>query len=179
MKTHEEFLEELENKYPGEYEVLDRYINSHTKIRFLHKSCGKITLQTPTKALLNLSICKYCHCPSRGEQKILDYLDSIMLDQYEYQQYYDDLFGVHDGLLSYDFYLFDYNLLIEYQGKYHDGSVSCQTEEQFEIQQEHDRRKREYAKSHGIDLLEIWYWDFDNIENILTDYLNLHNQKAS
>lgn len=27
--------------------------------------------------------------------------------------------------------------------------------------------KRQYAKDHNIKLLEIWYWDFDNIENIL------------
>lgn len=40
-------------------------------------------------------------------------------------------------------------------------------------QQEHDRRKREYAKSHNIELLEIWYWDFDNIEEILDKRLYL------
>lgn len=27
--------------------------------------------------------------------------------------------------------------------------------------------KRQYAKAHNIKLLEIWYWDFDNIEEIL------------
>ena len=178
-KTHEEFLYELENKYPGEYEVLDKYINSKTKIRFLHKQCGHITSQTPDKALINLSICKYCDYPTRGEQRIIDYLDSIMFGEYEYQQSYDDLLGINNGNLSYDFYIPKYNLLIEYQGEYHDGSVSCQTEEEFEIQKEHDKRKREYAKNHGIDLLEIWYWDFDNIEEILINYLNLYDEKCS
>ena len=177
-KPHEIFLRELEEKYPNEYEVLDKYINANTKIRFLHKSCGHITSQTPSKAMLNLSICKFCDHPTRGEQKIIDFLDSIMFGEYEYQQYYDGLIGVNGGELSYDFYIPKYNLLIEYQGEYHDGSVSCQTEEDIERQQEHDRRKREYAKSHGIDLLEIWYWDFDNIENILADYLNLHNENV-
>ena len=53
------------------------------------------------------------------------------------------------------------------------------TQEEFEIQKEHDRRKREYAKSHGIDLLEIWYWDFDNIEDILYNYLRNKDIKIS
>ena len=88
------------------------------------------------------------------------------------QHKYDNLRGVNNGLLSYDFYLEQYNLLIEYQGQYHDGTARNQTKEQFEIQQEHDRRKKEYTKSHNIELLEIWYWDFDNIETILNNKLN-------
>ena len=39
------------------------------------------------------------------------------------------------------------------------------------IQQEHDRRKRNYAKDHNIELLEIWYYDFNNIEQILESRL--------
>ena len=27
--------------------------------------------------------------------------------------------------------------------------------------------KKNYAEEHNIELLEIWYYDFDNIENIL------------
>lgn len=44
-------------------------------------------------------------------------------------------------------------------------------ESQFIIQQEHDKRKRDYAQNHDIKLMEIWYYDFDNIENILIDNL--------
>ena len=62
------------------------------------------------------------------------------------QKTFDGLIGTRGGNLSYDFYLPDYNLLIEYQGEYHDGNVQYQTQEEFENQQEHDRRKREYAK---------------------------------
>ncbi len=86
---------------------------------------------------------------------------------------FDGLIGTRGGNLSYDFYLPDYNLLIEYQGEYHDGNVQYQTQEEFENQQEHDRRKREYAKENNIGLLEIWYYDFDNIEEILKNELNI------
>ena len=40
----------------------------------------------------------------------------------------------------------------------------------FERQQEHDRRKKEYALQNNIELLEIWYYDYDNIEEILDKY---------
>lgn len=83
------------------------------------------------------------------------------------QKKFNKLKGVGDRSLSYDFYLPIYNLLIEYQGQYHDGTASNQTEEQFIIQQEHDKRKREYAENHNITLREIWYYDFNNIEQIL------------
>lgn len=46
-KTHEEFLEELGEKCLEEYEVLDKYINVDTKIRFKHKKCGSIFEITP------------------------------------------------------------------------------------------------------------------------------------
>ena len=36
------------------------------------------------------------------------------------------------------------------------------------------KEKREYAKNHNIKLLEIWYWDYDNIEEILNKELDLH-----
>ena len=71
------------------------------------------------------------------------------------------------------FYLPKYNKLIEYQGEYHDGTARNQNKKQFKKQQEHDERKRKYAKDNDIDLLEIWYWDFKNIENILIKELNL------
>ena len=42
-----------------------------------------------------------------------------------------------------------------------------QAVKKFEIQQEHDKRKREYAKQNNIDLLEITYLEEDKIEEIL------------
>ena len=54
---------------------------------------------------------------------------------------------------------------LRWRGMIHD--IMPGTEEQFLKQQEHDRRKREYALNNDIQLLEIWYYDFNNIEDIL------------
>ena len=87
------------------------------------------------------------------------------------QQKFIGLVGIGNGPLSYDFYIPKYNLLIEYQGEFHDGTAKIQTKEGFEIQKEHDKRKKEYALSNGYNFLEIWYYDFDSIEEILNKYL--------
>lgn len=110
------------------------------------------------------SVCK----ESRGERKIREILNTYNIN-FIPQKEFSNLFGVGDGNLSYDFYLPSQNLLIEYQGQYHDGTASNQSEEDYLKQQEHDKRKREYAEQNGIRLLEIWYWDFDNIETILNE----------
>lgn len=112
-------------------------------------------------------------CPnckmSKGEKRIRYWLENNNIN-YIYEKMFNDLLGIGNGLLSYDFYLPDYNLLIEYQGEQHEHQCGIfGGEDKFKIQQEHDRRKREYAERNNIKLLEIWYWDFDNIEEILKE----------
>ena len=121
-------------------------------------------------------------CPkckeSKGEKKIKEYLKNYSI-YFIPQKTFPNLLGVGNGNLSYDFYIPDYNLLIEYQGQYHDGTARYKKEtqeeyeERVERQKEHDRRKKEYAKENNIKLLEIWYWDFNNITEILNKELGL------
>jgi hypothetical protein len=117
---------------------------------------------------------KYNGCPfcnqSKGEDKIAKWLINNNI-RFITQKEFIDLVGLGGGNLSYDFYLPKLNLLIEYQGEFHDGNGRDFTKINLKKQQEHDRRKRDYAKSHNINLLEIWYWDFDNVENILLNKL--------
>ena len=174
-KSKEQFQHEIDLISNNEYIVLGEYENSNTSILMKHITCGNTWNARPNN-LLRGTGCPYCK-RSKGERQIEIYLSKNNL-YYNSQQVFYDLVGTGGGYLSYDFYLPQYNLLIEYQGSFHDGTADLQTSEQFEIQQEHDRRKREYAKSHGIKLLEIWYWDFDNIENILEQTLNEFKEVA-
>jgi ribosomal protein S27E len=111
-------------------------------------------------------------CPicseSKGEKRIRSWLNERHL-YFEAQKEFDCLFGIGGGYLSYDFYLPNENLLIEYQGEFHDGNGNEYLMENLKYQQEHDRRKRAYAYRNNIKLLEIWYWDYDNIEKILDE----------
>lgn len=168
-KTHEEFINEIADTSPN-IKILGQYITANTRIKVKCLECGHEW--KPIADYLSAGRgCPKCKL-SKGEKRVGKFLDKQNIT-HEPQKKYDDLLGLGGGLLSYDFYLPTYNLLIEYQGEYHDGTAKIQSDEEFAYQQEHDRRKREYASKHNIKLLEIWYWDFDNIETILKKELNM------
>lgn len=107
-----------------------------------------------------------------------DYSNLKYKNNYVYfipQKEFDGLLGLGGGLLSYDFYIPKYNILVEFQGVQHEKYVKGfhKSKYEFRKQQEHDRRKREYAENNNIRLLEIWYKDINKIEQILTKELNL------
>lgn len=115
-------------------------------------------------------------CPSckesHGERKIREYLIKHNIE-FIPQKTFPKLLGIGNKPLSYDFYIPSKNLLIEFQGEQHYRPVDFnnegieQAEKNFEKQQEHDKRKRDYAKQNNIDLLEISYIQEDEIEEIL------------
>jgi len=122
----------------------------------------------------NANGCPKCN-KSKGEKRIEKYFkENNFTESIDYipQKPFPKLIGVGYRQLSYDFYLPQYNLLIEYQGEFHDGTAHIQTEDDFKRQQEHDKRKKQYALDNNINLLPIWYWDFENIEKILDKELN-------
>jgi hypothetical protein len=113
-------------------------------------------------------------CPacgeSKGEKRIRKYFIKNEI-VFEPQKEFEGLLGIRGGNLSYDFFLPKQNLLIEYQGEFHDGNGNYYMKKNLERQQEHDKRKKEFAKQNNIKLLEIWYWDYENIESILENNL--------
>ena len=169
LTEHEDFVKEL-YAINDTIEVIGKYVGANKKIEIKCKTCGNIWSSTASN-LLRGTGCPKCNL-SHLEKNTMSYLDKNNIE-YIYQINYDDLIGINGGLLSYDFYLPKYNLLVEDQGEQHEHPIDYfGGEEQFRVQQEHDERKREYAKSHNINLLEIWYYDEDNIEEILTKKLN-------
>lgn len=116
--------------------------------------------------------CPECN-KSKGEKRITKYF--VLKDIYYIpQKEFDGLIGLGNGLLSYDFYLPQYNLLIEYDGEFHYIPIKLYknepikyAEERLQKQQIHDQLKTQYALNYNINLLRIPYWEFDNIEQIL------------
>lgn len=148
------------------YLLDQQYINTATPMMYICKKHPEVGIQYMIVSNAYTQHCPYCNI-SKGEDKIIKYFTKNNIS-FKNHKTFDNLLGVGGGKLSYDFYLPEYNLLVEYQGEQHERPVDAfGGDKQFEIQQEHDKRKREYAKNHGIELLEIWYYDFTNIENIL------------
>ena len=61
--------------------------------------------------------------------------------------------------MPYDFYISNANMVIEYQGNFHDNTDRLQTDEDYIVRKIHDNLKYEYAVSHGIRFAEIWYYE--------------------
>jgi hypothetical protein len=118
-----------------------------------------------------------CGCiKSLGENYIKDILTSLnikFVQQYKFSHCKDKV------QLPFDFYLPDYNICIEYQGEQHYKPVDFAgkgiewARKNFLSVQNHDKIKKDYCLSHNIKFLEIPYWDFDDIENILKQKLKI------
>lgn len=169
-RSNDDFIIEL-SKVNDSIKPLETFLTVNKKMKFKCLQCGHIWMAKPNNLITGeRSGCPMCNV-SKGEKRIKEILKNENID-YIYQKEFNGLIGINGGKLSFDFYISSFNCLIEYQGEFHDGKARHQTENKLLKQQEHDRRKREYAKQHNINLLEIWYWDFDNIEQIIKNYLS-------
>ena len=92
--------------------VIKRF-GGNVQIKYIKTFLGKFKVQIfMIFVVLNVHILK-------EKKKISQYLMSNNIN-YEPQKTFDSLKGVNNGLLSYDFYLSEYNLLIEFQGQQHE-----------------------------------------------------------
>jgi hypothetical protein len=148
--------------------------NSHEKVWWECKECGNEWKSN----ILNRNSgtgCPKCN-ESKGEKQ-LDYLLTKYNIPHDSQYTFDDLRGIGNGLLKFDVPVFwgeeknQLRLLIEYDGIFH--YEKQYDDDGFETLQIHDKLKDEYCKKHKIKLIRIPYWNFDNIEDILTKELNL------
>lgn len=153
----------------------NQYVNIKEKLEYL---CPKHGLQ-------KISLLKFLEgqrCPqckiSHGEQKIQNFLKEKNI-LFEPQKTFNDC--KDKDLLPFDFYLPQYNTCIEYQGIQHYEAVPfrqkrtkenyIKAKEKLKDQQKRDQIKRFFCQGNKIYLLEIKYTEFENIENILKEFL--------
>lgn len=110
---------------------------------------------------------------SSGALLIKNFLDENKIN-YIQEYTFDDLKGLKNGKLRFDFAIFKNKqliTLIEFDGKQHFEPIKYfGSEEEFKTRKIHDERKNEYCKEHHIKLIRIPY----NYKNI-NDYLKLIN----
>jgi hypothetical protein len=109
-----------------------------------------------------------CGCLiSKGENKIKDILTKYNIP-FETQKTFDTCrFPDTNALARFDFYLPQFNLLVEYDGEQHFhyqvNSTTWNNKENFEKTQKHDAYKNQWCKQNNIKLKRIPYWDYDKI----------------
>ncbi len=170
-KISQKFTKDITGQKFGKLTVIERVENKKGRVCWKCLcECGQEVIVSSNSLVRHKTMS--CGCLSSfGEYNIKQYFINNKI-KFESQKRFDDLLGLGNGLLSYDFYIPQYNLLIEAQGQQHIAPKKLfGGEEQFQKQKEHDKRKREYAKKNGYRLLEIWYYDYNNVNTILDNYL--------
>lgn len=171
-KKKEDFESQVLNLVGFEYELMSEYLGNKKHIKIKHKLCNHTYEVLPTNFLRGTR-CPKCR-ESKGERAVADYLSSEDIT-HEREYTFDNL--TSRGHLRFDFALLDARgrvyALIEYDGIQHFKEVSVWDGEEGLIKRQyHDNLKDEYCLDNGIPLLRIPYWDVNNIDNILDEFLS-------
>lgn len=167
-KPVDEVIKIVESKNNNKVLNLDNYNSVMDDLEIICGSCGKAFYQSLHNYMrANLTgKCSDCNEVSYGE-----YIISTILDKYnvKYIRQYKTENCKDKKYLPFDFYLPDYNLCIEFDGKHHYEPIYGETS--FKICKLHDAMKNWYCKWNNIALLRIPYWEYKKIEHILCNYL--------
>lgn len=159
--TNDNFLDKLQKINPY-IESCEEYKGSKVKINFKCLRCGK-TFRMQPRAALEGEGCPWCN-RSKGENSIEDFLNEKNIKFFPQYSFKD---CKNQRVLRFDFYLPDFNLCIEYDGKQHYlpieyfGGI-----EKFEELKKRDIIKEEYCQNMNINFLRIKY-DEDIREKLL------------
>lgn len=135
--------------------VVGNFTGVNHKIEVECNVCGKHWNPRFSDLTSDMSSCPVCTKESKGEYFVRSYLELNKIE-YEMQKTFDDLMDKQH--LSYDFYIPDKNILIEYQGGQHYFAVDyLGGKQRFKQQKKHDLMKYNYAKEHNYKLIYIPY----------------------
>lgn len=168
--TQEEFEKRAADSNPN-VEILGKYYNNNMDVLCRCKICNNEWETKPVNILYNGSGCPKC-CASHGEIKLNSLLNKYNID-FEEQYTFDGC--MYNALLKFDAYDVNNNIAYEYQGEQHyypvnfGGCDDATATENFRVGQIRDDIKRKYCKEHKIPLIEIPYWEYNNMEEFLID----------
>lgn len=152
------------------YKFLEEYTTAKTKMKC---SCpnGHI-FEINWNNFKSGKRCPYCR-KSKGEEIIKSILEELKIDfisQYKFKDCKDLL------PLPFDFYLPNYNLIIEYDGEQHFdvNRAFNSNENKFWETVIHDAIKNAYCEDNNINILRIPFWEYNNIKEIIKNKLNIN-----
>lgn len=169
--TFEEFLEKATLAHPTDNYDYSKVVLTTTdnEIEIICPKHGSFW-QTPDNHIYGESAgCPKCKA-SKGEKAINNWLDIHnikYITQYRIFPPQSVLFGRQ--FFKADFYLPDFNTIIEYHGRQHYDRIGTfhKTDEEFQNQQDRDNRLRKYCKENNIRLIEIPYTKLKDVDKIL------------
>jgi len=162
----EEFIKKANIVHNNLYDYkLVNYINAKTKVEIICKKHG-IFYQIPNSHL-NGRGCPVCN-NSKGEMLIANYLEKHKIS-FIPQKTFDDC--RNKRVLPFDFYLPNYNILIEFDGKQHFINDNW-GKDNYKKTVFHDNIKTNYSIEKGIKLIRIRYDEINYIGEIIENFVN-------
>jgi len=137
------------------------YSNSKTKVTIICEVHGEFA-QKPSNHLSGDG-CPGCRS-SKGEIKVREILNKLNIE-FSCQKTFAEC--ADKACLRFDFYLPDYNLCIEYDGKQHYEGWWKNPEESLEFIKRRDEIKNKFCEDSGIGLLRIPYFEFSKVEILI------------
>lgn len=161
--SQNEIINRFVNIHGDRYEYTF-YKNTNTKVDIICETHG-VFQQTPNSHLSG-SGCPSCN-NSSGEDEIYNILRGMDISFNVEHSFID---CVYKHPLKFDFYLYEKNICIEYDGIQHFEPIEYfGGTEVFNETILRDSIKNRYCEQNGIKLIRIPYWDFGNIEKIITN----------
>jgi len=169
--TTKEFIDKANIVHNFKYDYSKSiYANNHTKIIIICKKCHNEFTQTPHNHLAAKG-CAQC-CESKGEKIIRKYL---LENNINFENQFKISKCKNKRMLSFDFSIFEAEKLIgliEFQGMQHYKSIKSWDGEKGFIQRKfRDSIKSNFCRENNIPLLIIPYWNKNNIEEILNNFI--------
>lgn len=166
----EEFKRRVHSVFGDRYTYISGFVDTQKKVKMYCNKC-KHPFRTHPYNLFNGHGCYSCSS-STGEKLVRTCCDELNIT-YVSQKTFKDCRDRY--VLPFDFYLPDYNLCIEYDGKQHyEPRKHFGGVEGFERRKYHDQLKNDYCKQHHINLLRIpyKYRTYKQIKGKILEYLS-------
>lgn len=171
-RTTDDFIKEVNSISNGEYTVLGKYTNSNSPILIKHNKCGHIYKVRPVDFIHKNNRCPNCNekSLSNGVKFIEEFLSENNINFIK-EKSFDNC--KYRKKLPFDFYLEEYNLLIEYDGEQHFKKSFNRKESNHIVQHKRDIIKNNFCKTNKINLIRFKYnFDFNEIKRILNLLIN-------
>lgn len=157
--THQLHFQDITGQRFGKLTALEYFIQNQKAYWKCQCECGNVCIVAGSN--LKNGHTQSCGCInySIGEQNIINILKTNNI-KFQKEYVFSDFSN-----RRYDFYLPDFNRLIEFDGVQHTKFKNTwhQTETEYLAAQERDKEKNQYALQHNILLVRIPYWERDNI----------------
>ncbi len=163
--TTEEFITKAKRIHGERYDYSEvDYQAAIEKVTIVCRKHGPFSL-TPNAHLRGVG-CAAC-TESKGEVRIAELLDAW---KHVYHRQWTHPDCVYITKLRFDFFIPEHNLLIEFDGQQHFKAIDLfGGEEALAETQRRDGIKNKFAHEYSYRLLRIPYWDFNDIEIVLTE----------